>query len=103
MKTIELAERLNISDSTYRRYERNEIAPDLNIIGKIANIYDLTIVDLLSEDKIIMNNNQSGGTSNNALVINQLSEKIIEQFELRIKEKDKLIDRLSVLIDKFSN
>lgn len=103
MKTIELAERLNISDSTYRRYERNEIAPDLNIIGKIVNIYDLTIVDLLSEDKIIMNNNQSGGTSNNALVINQLSEKIIEQFELRIKEKDKLIDRLSVLIDKFSN
>ena len=102
MKTIELAEKLKISDSTYRRYERNEIAPDLNIINKIAEIYDLTLADLLSEEKIIFSNNQNGGTSNNALIINQLSEKVIEQYELRINEKDQIINQLTKLIDKFA-
>lgn len=102
MKTIELAEKLKISDSTYRRYERNEIAPDLNIINKIAEIYDLTLADLLSEEKIILSNNQNGGTSNNALIINQLSEKVIEQYELRINEKDQIINQLTKLIDKFA-
>jgi transcriptional regulator with XRE-family HTH domain len=102
MKTIELAEKLKISDSTYRRYERNEIAPDLNIINKIAEIYDLTLADLLSEEKIIFSNNQNGGTSNNALIINQLSEKVIEQYELRINEKDQVINQLTKLIDKFA-
>lgn len=102
LKTLELAEKINISESTYRRYERNEIAPDLNIITKIAEIAEIAVSDLLSDDKIIFNNQQSGGTSNNALIMNQLSEKVIEQFEIRIKEKDELIERLNKIIDKFA-
>ena len=108
LKTLELAEKINISESTYRRYERNEIAPDLNIITKIAEIAEIAVSDLLSDDKIIFNNQQSGGTSNNALIMNQHSEKVIEQFEIRIKEKDELIkgygwinnERLYFLMDK---
>lgn len=34
--TLTLAEELGISETTYRRYERNESAPDLNILQKIA-------------------------------------------------------------------
>ena len=64
-KTLEISDKLNISESTYRRYERNEIAPDLKIITKIAEIYEITVSDLLSDDKIILSNQQSGGTSNN--------------------------------------
>ena len=101
-KTLEISDKLNISESTYRRYERNEIAPDLNTISKIAEIYEITVSDLLSDDKIILSNQQSGGTSNNALIMNQLSEKVIEQFEIRIKEKDELIQRLNKIIDKFA-
>ncbi len=101
-KTLEISDKLNISESTYRSYERNEIAPDLNTISKIAEIYDITVSDLLSDDKVILNNQQSGGTSNNALIMNQLSEKVIEQFEIRIKEKDELIQRLNKIIDKFA-
>lgn len=98
-KTIEIAEKLDVSESTYRRYERNEIAPDLNVINKLAEIYEINVSDLLSDDKIILNNKQKGGTSNNALIINQLSEKVIEQMELRIKDKEIIIDKLYKIID----
>jgi transcriptional regulator with XRE-family HTH domain len=102
IKTFEITEKINISESTYRRYERNEIAPDLNVVSKIAHIYDLSLSDLLSEDKIIFNKHQYGRTSNNEQIMNQLSEKVIEQFEIRIKEKDEYIDRLTKIIDKFA-
>ena len=47
------------------------------------------------EDKIVINNNQKGGTSNNAVVINQeLTQKLIEQYEQRLKDKDKIIELL---------
>lgn len=97
---IEIAERLGISKSTYGRYERNETVPDLNMLEKIANEYEISMTDLLSDDRIIFSNDQKGGTSNNALVINQLSEKLIEQYELRIKEKDTFILQQKEMIAK---
>jgi len=80
---------------TYRRYERDESVPDLNIIEKIANIYKISTVDLLQSENIILNKDQSGGISNNALIINQLSEKLIKQYKIRLKEKDELIKKLT--------
>ena len=96
---LEIAERLGISKSTYGRYERNETVPDLNMLEKIANEYEISIGSLLSDDKIIFSNEQKGGTSNNALVINQLSEKLIEQYEIRLKEKDDIIKSLLLQIE----
>ncbi len=80
---------------TYRRYERDESVPDLNIIEKIANIYKISTVDLLQSENIILNKDQSGGISNNALIINQLSKKLIKQYKIRLKEKDELIKKLT--------
>jgi transcriptional regulator with XRE-family HTH domain len=104
---IEIAERLGISKTTYGRYERNETVPDMNMLEKIAIEYDISITDLLSDDKVILSNDQKGGTSNNALVINQLSEKLIEQYELRLKKKNEIIEQqketinqLMVMLDK---
>ena len=71
---IDIAEKLGVSKSTYGRYERNESVPDGNMLEKIAEVYDISLNELLSDDKIILSQKQSGGVSNNALVINQLSE-----------------------------
>ena len=67
------------------------------------NLFDCFISDLLTDDRIIFNSEQKGGTSNNALVINQLSEKLIEQFEIRIKEKDDLITFLKKSVKNGKN
>ena len=89
-----VVDKLEISLVTYRRMERDVSIPDINLIEKIANTFDIPIADILTDDKIILSQNQTGGTSNNALIINQLSEKLIEQYELRIKEKDIIINEL---------
>ena len=94
-----VADRLWVSLITYRRYERNESVPDINMIEKIAAIYEISAVDLLQNENIILSKDQSGGVSNNALIINQLSEKLIEQYEYRIKEKDEFINVLKEIMN----
>ena len=96
-----VAEKLDISLITYRRYERNESVPDLNMLEKIAGTYEIPITELLVDENVIFNKGQNGGTSNNALIINQLSEKLIEQYELRLKEKEAIIIELRLRLEKF--
>ena len=91
---IDIAEILGISKSTYGRYERNETVPDLNMLEKIAKEYEMSLGDLLTDEKIVFSSEQKGGTCNNALIINQLSERLIESFEIRLKEKDEIIANL---------
>ncbi len=88
-----VSEKIGVSKTTYGRYERNESTPDINILENIANLYELEMFELLSDEKIILTQNNKKG-SNNGLVINQLSEKLIEQYEKRIEEKDDIIKEL---------
>lgn len=96
-----VAEKLDVSLITYRRYERNESVPDLNMLEKIARTYEIPITELLVDENIIFNKGQNGGTSNNALIINQLSEKLIEQYEIRLKEKEAIITEQRLRLEKF--
>ena len=92
-----VSEKIGVSKTTYGRYERNESVPDLNILESIANLYELEMFELLSDEKIILNQNNKKG-ANNGLVINQLSEKLIDQYEKRINEKDDIIKELKETI-----
>jgi len=51
IKPIVMADRLSISETTYRRYERNESEPTLSMLYKIAEIFEIEVADLIS-DKI---------------------------------------------------
>jgi transcriptional regulator with XRE-family HTH domain len=92
-----VSERIGVSKTTYGRYERNESVPDLNILESIANLYELEMYELLSDEKIILTQNNKKG-DNNGLVINQISEKLIEQFEKQLVEKDKRISEKEDII-----
>ena len=94
LEPINMAEMLKISVNTYRKYERNESAPDINMLEKIAAIHEISILDLLKEESYIFNNNENKDCSINNLVINNLSEKLIEQYEERIKELKETIAEL---------
>ena len=98
-----VAEKLGISLITYRRYERNESVPDLNMLEKIATTYEIQITELFVTDNIVFNTGQNGGTSNNAFVINQLSDKLIEQYEIRLKEKNEIIEQLRLQLNLIAN
>ena len=51
MTQLELAEKLNYSDKSISKWERQEGLPDLLIMFKIAEVFEITLNDLLSEKK----------------------------------------------------
>jgi len=100
LSTGQVADKIRVSESTYRRYESDKSFPDLQIIHQLADIFEKPIMDFFPDAMNQTNNNQSGGI---ALVycstINQLSEKLVEQFEARLNEKDELIELLKKKLD----
>ena len=99
-----MAEKLGISEQTYRKYESDKNSLDLNQLEKIALTLGKNFIDLLPENILFTNNDQKGGI---ALAyqsnIHQQSEKLIEQFEKRIIEKDEIIKDLKEAIFELKN
>jgi len=95
-----LADSLNISQSAYSDLENNKTKLGLNRLQKIADVLDTDIIEFMSSN-ITFSDNQKGGVANNAYVINQLSDQLKEQYEIRLKEKDDVIEMLkSQLLSK---
>jgi transcriptional regulator with XRE-family HTH domain len=87
-----MADKLGISEPTYRRYETDKSFPDIVMLDKISKILEKNFMDLLPNECFVQNNNsQKGGVVVKLDTINNLSEKLIEQFEKQLFEKDKLI------------
>ena len=88
------ADYLHISQSTYARIENGDGNSWSSYIEPLCSFFEIEPEQLLEKDTIIINQNQKGGNSNNAYVINQLSEKLIPQLEKRIEGKDLIIKEL---------
>lgn len=94
-----MADKLGISEPTYRRYETDKSFPDIVMVDKIAKILEKNFMDLLPTECFVQNNNgQKGGVVVNLGTINHLSEKLIEQYEMRIKDRDEIIKDLKEII-----
>ena len=91
------ADLLSIPQASYSNLENNKGRIDLKTIQKIAEIYEMDVIDLLKEEGLSFNQKNKKG-DNNDLVVNQLSDKLIEQYEIRLKEKDEVIADLKQLI-----
>lgn len=48
MSQIEFAEKLNYSDKAVSKWERGESLPDIVVLTKIANLFDISINDLIT-------------------------------------------------------
>ena len=87
-----IADLLQISQASYSNLENNIGKVDLKTIQKISEIYEIDLISLLNQDGV--NFNQNLNNTNNNSIINQLTDKLIEQYETRLKEKDKIITKL---------
>lgn len=87
-----IADLLQISQASYSNLENNIGKVDLKTIQKISEIYEIDLISLLNQDGV--NFNQNLNNTNNESIINQLTDKLIEQYETRLKEKDKIIAKL---------
>jgi transcriptional regulator with XRE-family HTH domain len=101
-----MAEKLGISEQTYRKYESDKNSPDLNALEKIAITLGKNFIDLLPENIVFTNNDQKGGIAfAYQSTIHQQSEKLFEQQDkiiaekdIRIAEKDETIKELKQTI-----
>ena len=84
--SVQVAEMLNISESTYRKYETDRSSPSLDMLEKIARLYQKEVVDLLPEISVCQENNGNAVGINNGRVIYQMSEKLMAFYEQRIVE-----------------
>lgn len=82
--TLDIAERLGISESTYRRFESDKSFPDLFTLDKIAKIYNKNLTDILPEELSLTQNYKEITMAQNFATIS-LSQKLIEQYEAGFK------------------
>ena len=95
-----MAEVLQISQKTYSNFENNKTKPDFSQIEEISKVLETSILEFLSDEKLAFNYTDVKG-GNNGFVINNVSEKLIEQYELRIKKLEEESKYLKNLLDKF--
>jgi transcriptional regulator with XRE-family HTH domain len=84
------ADYLKISRSAYQRIETGEGFSWASNLENICEVFEIQPEELLKQETLVINHNQQGG-GGYIQIVNQLSEKLVEQFELRIKEKDEII------------
>jgi transcriptional regulator with XRE-family HTH domain len=97
-----IAHELGLNQSQYSRRENGSIKFNSEEIASLSKILDVNPAELFGDQSIIFNNkDQSGG--NFAQYIN-LPEELINQYELRLKEKDEIIqllkDKINLLESK---
>ena len=97
---LDMAAYLEISEGTYRSIENNQKTPDIFTVEKIAKFLGKSFLDLLPDEYINFYNNEIKG-GNNAMLINQTPDKLIEQYEERIKElKENINDQKEIVLKK---
>jgi transcriptional regulator with XRE-family HTH domain len=84
---------LNISQASISNYESGATTPDIAVLKRIADYFQVPITYLLLDNKPILHSNENNGERSDSMnnTINIISEKLIELYELRLKEKDELI------------
>jgi transcriptional regulator with XRE-family HTH domain len=92
-----VAYELGLNQSQYSRRESGAIKFNVEEIDKLSKILEVSANELFGDETVIFNNNdQKGG--NFAQFISTPNE-LIEQYELRIKEKEEIIQLLKDKID----
>lgn len=111
----EMAERMSMSPSGYAKIERGETKLNIEKLQTIAQIFNIDIVDLMTNDgkNIIVNINESGENtntnySNNSEILakeiehlkNTIAQKdlLLTEKDQRLVEKDRQIDTLNLLV-----
>lgn len=98
-----MADVLQISQKTYSNMENDKSSISIETLKKIASEYNIDLMEILSDERVIVQNNNSNDTSTfqGGIIINHLSEELLTQMKERIEdlksiiaEKDKRIQQL---------
>lgn len=98
-----MASELEISQPGYSKIEKDEVKPDIDRLGKIANVLGIDLQSLLNFDDSFVFNIQNNvyETGSNAVsgVVNYFEANAKQQYEQLLKEKDEHITALKKQIE----
>jgi transcriptional regulator with XRE-family HTH domain len=92
-----VAQRLGIAQNTYSKYETNQIKISAEVLQKLAEVFEVSPMDLMSPQPAVINFEQNHGN-----VIGHVENLITSQKELyeqMLASKDAEIERLVKLLD----
>lgn len=90
---------MGLSQKQYGRLENGESKLTIDHLGKICETLGIDPADLFDSEIYQESHNQQGGNANIAyLVVNEMSEKLIESYERRLADKDEEIRFLRSLL-----
>jgi len=80
---------LNIEQSQFSRRESGQIPFSINELEKLSELFDVKISDFFKEKTVnLSSNNQSRNSFEQNIY---LPDRLIKQYEMRLKEKDEMI------------
>ena len=83
MTQKELAERVGVSDKTVSHWERDESAPDISVLPILADIFGVTVDELLRGEKVPADAEPSGALSQKSeKQLRYLMEKNFHKYEI---------------------
>lgn len=68
MTQAELAEALNYSDKSVSKWERGDGIPDILVIHKIAELFGVTLNDIISEEIVVKKKNEKPHLTNRIII-----------------------------------
>lgn len=98
----QVADYLNITQSTYSRIEKGESKTWTEYLERLCLILEINPEDLFKTDRFINNSINTNHGVGYSETTNLLSEKLIDQMEKRIQEKDQLIVELRKQIESLT-
>ncbi|WP_245365463.1 helix-turn-helix domain-containing protein [Chryseobacterium scophthalmum] len=81
---------LNVSQKTYSNFENDKSKPGFSQVEEMAKVLDMSVLDFLSGDNVTINS--TNGDHSGFIYQNQFPEKLVEQYEERIKELKEQVD-----------
>ncbi|MBS9766896.1 MAG: helix-turn-helix transcriptional regulator [Flavobacteriaceae bacterium] len=94
-----MASVLNVSQKTYSNFENDITQPNINQLQQIANELDKSVLELLPDEKINMiNNGEKAQQSVFATNHYNLPDKLVQQYEERIKDLQEQVNHLKKLL-----
>ncbi|MDR0207417.1 MAG: helix-turn-helix domain-containing protein [Bacteroidales bacterium] len=102
----QLAIDLHVSQSTISNYELGVTKPDTDILKKICDYFNIPITYMFSDEKIIFHTVENHSGNSGYMInstLNTYTDKLIELYELRLREKEELITFFRKEIEKHAN
>ncbi|UCA58103.1 helix-turn-helix domain-containing protein [Chryseobacterium rhizoplanae] len=97
------AYRLDISQPAYNKWETDQTKPNIDKLGKIAEVFEVEIQDLFNNDLTVIISNNTFETSNIVYpkdsTINMQSPELIESILKNQEQISKLIESQNKLIE----